>query len=166
VTALGGRLFGTGQNISGTVYGTIVVMSVIVAGSRQAETSAWDLAAVTMTTAVVLWLAHVYASAMSESLHQGGPLTMDGVRGVAARQGSIVLAAVGPAAALACGGTGLFEDSTAVWIALGLGTLTLGVQGVRYARAERLGRSATALAVSLNLGLGLVLVGLKVAVMH
>lgn len=166
MTALAERLFGTGRSISGTVYGTIVVMSVIVAGSKQDDTSAGDLAAVTATTAIVFWLAHVYASAMAESLHLGRPLTGHSIRAAAADEVSIILAAVAPAAVLACGAVGVLNGSTAVWMALGLGTLTLGVQGVRYARAERLGGPATVFAVSLNLLLGLVLVGLKVAVMH
>jgi hypothetical protein len=166
MTAFGGRLVGTRRSIAGTVYGTIVVMSVIVAGSRRDQTSAGDLAAVTMTTAIVLWLAHVYASAMAESLQHGRPLSRGAVGGVAARQASIVLAAVGPVAVLAGGAVGVLTEATAVWIALALGTATLGVQGVRFARTERLGRAATALAVSLNVLLGLILVALKVAVMH
>jgi hypothetical protein len=44
--------------------------------------------------------------------------------------------------------------------------VTLAVQGVRYARAERLGRRAAVFAVSLNLLLGLALVGLKAAFIH
>ena len=40
--------------------------------------------------------------------------------------------------------------------------LTLGVQGVRYARMARLSAPATAVFVLLNLTLGLVIVGLKV----
>ena len=166
MTAIGGRLFGTHRGIAGTVYGTITVMSVIVAGSRRGENSAGDLAAITMTTAIVLWLAHVYASAMAESLHEGRPLSAGAVRGVAAHQGSIVLAAVAPVAALAAGAVGVLAESRAVWTALGLGTVTLGVQGVRYARVERLGRRGTVLAVSLNVMLGFILVGLKAAIVH
>ena len=166
MTALGGRMFGTYRGIAGIVYGTIAAMSVIVADSKQGESSAGDLAAVTMTTAVVLWLAHVYATAIGDSLHHGRPLTMSAVRDVAVHQGAIVLAAVAPVAMLVLGAVGALKDSTAVWAALGIGMVTLAVQGVRYARAERLGRRAAVFAVSLNLLLGLALVGLKAAFIH
>ena len=44
-----------------------------------------------------------------------------------------------------------------------LGTVTLAVQGVRYARAAALSRPATVAVVALNLALGLLIVGMKSA---
>jgi len=45
---------------------------------------------------------------------------------------------------------------------------TLGAQGLRYARSERMARPGTvvAVAVAVNLGLGLVIVALKVFITH
>jgi hypothetical protein len=60
----------------------------------------------------------------------------------------------------------VLDPSTSVWLAFGIGLATLGVQGARYARLERLGGTALAVSVLLNVGLGLVLVLLKVLVMH
>jgi hypothetical protein len=56
--------------------------------------------------------------------------------------------------------------SAAVWLALGLGVAALTVQGVRYARLERLSGTGTAVVVGLNLVLGMSIVILKVLVVH
>jgi hypothetical protein len=64
------------------------------------------------------------------------------------------------------GAVGAFDGPTAVWLALGLGVAALAVQGVRYARLERMSKSGTAVVVGLNLVLGLSIVILKVVVVH
>ena len=56
---------------------------------------------------------------------------------------------------LVLGAVGVLKERTSVWLALGVGVLVLVVQGIRYARVERLGRSGTAAAVAANLALGL-----------
>ena len=58
------------------------------------------------------------------------------------------------------------STTAAVWIAFGLGLGVLAVQGVIFARVERLGWAGTLLVVAANLSLGAVLVGLKVLVAH
>ena len=64
---------------------------------------------------------------------------------------------------LLLGVLGVVSDGNAVSLALFLGTVTLGVQGVRYARAAALNRPAAAAVVALNLALGLLIVGMKSA---
>jgi len=49
---------------------------------------------------------------------------------------------------------------------LGIGVATLALQGVHYARVERLGRTATLVVVTVNLALGLVIVALEVVLAH
>jgi hypothetical protein len=68
--------------------------------------------------------------------------------------------------ALLLGGIGLLEPRTAVWLAVALGLVVLGAQGIVFARVERLGLTATVGVVALNLGLGVVLVGLKLLISH
>ena len=58
------------RRIAGTVYGTIVVMATVTAGSEGEQTDAWRLAVVVAVTVMVLWVAHVYAHALAESLEQ------------------------------------------------------------------------------------------------
>jgi hypothetical protein len=159
-------VFGSPGTIAGTVYGTIVVMATVTAGSNGDETHAWRLAIVVVVTVLVLWAAHVYSDALAESLEQGRRLDRAELGSVARRELSIPGAAVAPVAALALAGLGVLSDQTAVWLALGIGVLTLGVQGRRYAVVEQLDRTGTVTAVALNVFLGLVIVGLKALLAH
>jgi hypothetical protein len=158
------RLFyGTRERIAGTIYGTIVVMAVLAAGSDSSTIDAWELDVIMVGTVAVLWVAHVYAHTLAESLSTGKPLNRKTAVGLAGREISIVLSATLPATALLLGALGIMSDSSAVWLALGLCTFTLALQGVRYARIAHLTTSAAIVVVVLNLGLGLLIVLLKAA---
>ena len=159
-------VFGTDSSIAGVVYGTIVVMAVVAAGSRGGESDPWRLAVFVVATVLVLWLAHVYAHAISNSLAAGRRLERVELRGLARREASIPLAAVAPVVALVLGALGVLSEESSIRLALGLGVATLAAQGVRYARVERLGRTATLGAVAVNLTLGLVIVALEVVLSH
>jgi hypothetical protein len=159
-------LFGHHQSIAGTVYGTIVVMATVAAGSHGADTEAWALAVAVAVTVVVLWIAHVYSHTIAESLHRGRRLDTAEFVALARRELAIPIAAVAPTAALVLAAVGALRVQTAGWIALGLGVATLGVQGARYAAVERLGPGATAVSIALNVCLGLVIVGLKALIAH
>ena len=130
-------LLGSPGGIAGTVYGTIVVMATVTAGSEGGQTDALRLAVVVGVTVVVLWIAHVYSHALGESLERGRRLDRAEVVDVAGRELGIPAAAVAPIAALVLAALGLLGEQTAVWLALGLGMATLAVQGVRYANARR-----------------------------
>jgi hypothetical protein len=158
-------VLGTPGSIAGTVYGTVVVMGAITAGSHDAP-EPWSLAAVVSATVIVLWLAHVYAHGLGEAIGRGRRLDRAELLSVARRELAIPLAGVAPVGALALGGLGLFKEVTAVWLALAIGLATLAVQGARYAGLEKLGGRGTVTSVVLNLTLGLVIVGLKALVSH
>ena len=156
-------LYGSRDRIAGTIYGTIVVMAVLAAGSDSDTIDAWELDVLLVGTVVILWFAHVYAHALADSVTTGKRLSRETVSGVAGREVSIVLSAALPAAVLLLGVLGVMSDGDAVSLALFLGTVTLAVQGVRYARAAALSRSAAVAVVALNLALGLLIVGMKSA---
>ncbi len=158
-------LFGDEQTISGTVYGTIIILAVIAAEARNYEGHMWQLGGVAFMTAVVLWLAHVYAHGLGESMKEGRRLTPGEVRSIARREYAIVLSAVPPVAAIIAGSTHLIDEHSAYRLATTLGIVALAVQGVRYATIERLSFAGTALAIALNLmfGLGIVLAEVWVA---
>ena len=159
-------VFGSRRSIAGTVYGTIVVLAALSAGGKAFEHDLWHLAAIVVTTVLVLWIAHVYAHGLGESLQLGRRLDAAELGAVAGRELAIPLAAVAPTTILALGAVGLFRGSTAVWLADGICVATLAVQGLRYAALERLGRLGTLTSVALNLALGLTIVALKVVVAH
>jgi hypothetical protein len=156
---------GAERGIAGTVYGTIVVMGVLAAGSP-ADTDPWRLAAVVAGTVLVLWIAHVYSHAMGETITARRRLDRAELADVARRELWIPLAAVGPVIALVLGGLGVLRDSRAVWLAFGIGLATLFVQGLRYASVEHLGGRARIAAVAATVSLGLLIVALEVALTH
>lgn len=158
-------LFGSQHEIAGTVYGTIVVMGALTAGSHD-EPDPWRLATIAAATVLVLWVAHVYSHALAETINAGRRLDRAELGAVARRELPIVFAAVGPVFALALGALGVLRESTAVWLAFGIALATLVVEGFRYAGVEHYGRLATFVSVAVNLSLGLVIVALKVAVSH
>jgi hypothetical protein len=159
-------LAGSPRTISGTVYGTIVVMAALVSGVHGFRHQLWQLVALVVTTAFVFWIAHVYAHGLAESIERGHRLDLAEFTAIARRELSILLAVVLPATALALGALGVLRDGTAVWLAVGAGIAALAVQGIRYARVEHLGRTGTIVALAVNIGLGLALVALKVLVAH
>ena len=159
-------VFGSRATIAGTVYGTVIVLAVLVAGGKAAEQSLWRLVGIVTTSVLVLWMAHVYAHALGASVQVDRRLDAAELREIAGRELAMPLAAVAPAAALVLGATGLLAGRTSFWLAFGVGIATLGVQGLRYARVERLGAAGTVVAVATNLGLGVVLVIFEVLVSH
>ena len=159
-------ILGSRETVAGTVYGTIVVLAVLAAGADKYKHHLWQLDAIAATSAVVLWLAHVYSHALGESLRAERRLDAREFAGIARREYAVVLAAVPPVVALGLGAAGLLSASTAIWVAFGVGVVTLGAQGVRYARLEELSLPASIVSVTLNLALGLALVAAEVLVSH
>jgi hypothetical protein len=158
-------LFGTGGAIAGTVYGTIVVMATVTA-AYSSEQDPWRLALIVWSTGLVFWIAHLYSHGLAESISRRQRLTGSELAQIARREVGILLAAALPSSALLLGALGVIREARAVWLALALGLVTLGAEGIRYARLETLNRSATLVIVAANLGLGLLVVALKVAVAH
>jgi hypothetical protein len=130
------------------------------------EKHPWKLAVIVLTTASVLWVAHLYADGLAESISRRQHLSWAELREIAGEELGILIAAAVPAAALVLGALGIMRESAAVWLALALGLGTLAAEGVRYARIETLGRTATLGIVGANLAVGLLVVVLKVAVAH
>jgi hypothetical protein len=157
-------VFGMGGGIASIVYGTITAMATVTAFGN--EKDPWKLAGLVAATAIVFWIAHVYAHAISESIAEQGTLRPATVASIAHREFGIVLAAVLPVTVLVLGAIGVFNERRAVWYALFVGLATLAVEGARYARLERLRLRGTLIAIASNVILGLFVVALKVGVSH
>jgi hypothetical protein len=158
-------LFGSTHGIAGTVYGTIVVMGALAAGSS-AQPDSWRLATIAASTVLVLWIAHVYSHALGEAINAGRRLDRAEVVDVMRRELPIPLAAVGPVSALVLGAVGVLRDASAIRLALWIGLATLALQGVRYAGVEGFSRVGAILAVAVNVSLGLVIVALEAGLAH
>jgi hypothetical protein len=154
------------ERLSGFIYGTIVALSVIVAGARAYPHDAGHIAALVAVTSLVFWVAHVYAHSLGQAAGRHEHVTRAEVGEIARRESSIVEAAVPPVVALLLGAVGILSTRNAAWLAFALGLGVLGVQGVVFARVERLGWLGTTIVVAANLGLGLILVALKLVVTH
>ena len=157
-------VFGVGSGIASSVYGTITAMATIAAFGNDAHP--WKIAVAVVVTALIFWIAHMYAHGLSESIARRRPLRLRDLRPIAHRERGIVLAAVPPLSVLLLGAVGIVREATAIWLALGVGLVTLGIQGARYARLEAVGFFSTLLAIGVNVGLGLLVVALKSAVVH
>jgi hypothetical protein len=158
-----GIVLGRRESIGGTVYGTIIVMATIAAGAHS-RTSASELATVVGVSVIVLWIAHVYANGLAESLQRGRRLDVAETLAVARHELAMPLAAVAPLASLVLGALGVLEEVTAVRLALAFGVVTLGFQGARYAALEQLRPLGAVFSIALNVLLGLIIVVLEAAV--
>ena len=159
-------LFGDKQTISGTVYGTIIILAVLAAEARGYEGHMWQLGGVAFLTALVLWLAHVYAHGLGESVREGRRLTAAELSAIARREEAIVLSSIPPVCAIIAGSSGLLDQHSAYRLATALGIAALSFQGIRYAKLEQLSFTGTALSIALNLTLSLLIVLAEVWVAH
>jgi hypothetical protein len=155
-----------GLRLGGFIYGTILALSVIVAGARAFPHSPSHIAAVVAVTCLVFWIAHVYAHALGHSVAQEERISFAELKVISRREASMILAAVPPVLALLLGSIGLVRESVAIWAAFIAGLVVLGAQGLVVARIERFGWLGTIVLVAMNLALGLSLVALKLFIGH
>jgi hypothetical protein len=158
-------MLGSRRQIAGTVYGTIVVMAALTAAA-EGNSDLWELSAIVATSVLVIWLAHVYAHGLGESIELGRRLDTPELASIVRRELAIPLAAVAPVAALVLGALGFVRESRAVWLAILIALATLMLQGARYAAVERLSRIGTLVSIGVNTLLGLVIVALKAGLAH
>jgi hypothetical protein len=155
-----------GERLGGFVYGTIVVLAVIVAGAKAYPNDPGHVAALVAITTVVFWLAHVYAHGLARSVSADEHLSRAELGHIARHEAALLEAGVPPIVTLLLGWIGILEPKTSFWAALGVGMAVLTVTGVAFGRAERLGPLGTLAVVAANLTLGIVLVAMKVLVAH
>ena len=155
-----------GDRVAGFTYGTLVTLSMIIASAKLYPDGPGQIAAFVMLTTAALWLAHVYSHTIGQSVSHGRRVTFAELRHIARREGAIVEAALPPVGALLLAAVGVISTGLAVWAAFGLGLVVLAVQGVQFARIERLGPLRTVVAVGVNVGVGLLLVAAKLVLTH
>jgi hypothetical protein len=140
-------------------------MAALTAGA-DGRSDLWQLSAIVATSVLVIWVAHVYAHGLGESIELGRRLDAAELAAITRRELAIPFAAVAPIAALVLGALGFVRDSRAIWLAVLIALATLMLQGARYAAVEQLSRTGTLISIGVNTLLGLVIVGLKAAVAH
>lgn len=155
-----------GERLGGFIYGTILSLAVLIGGVKAFPDDAWKIVVLVAVTALVFWLAHVYADSLAHVVSANEHLSLAELRRIARRESSIIEAAIPPVAAMLLAVFGLLSIKAAAWIAFGLGLGVLTASGLVFARVERLGWLATLVVVALNVALGVALVGLKLFVSH
>jgi hypothetical protein len=155
-----------GERLGGFIYGTILVLAVLVGGAKAYPDNAGKIAVLVAVTTVVFWLAHVYAHGVARVVAQDRRVSFGELRAIARHEASLIEAAIPPIVPLLVGASGLISTRSAVWIAYALGLGVLVTQGFVFARIERLGWLGTATVVTANVALGVALVALKLFVSH
>jgi len=160
------RAAGAHERLPGFIYGTLVVLTMIVVGAKAYPDEPGVVAALVVVTAAVLWLAHVYAHGVALSVSEEKRLSLADVRHLARREGSIVQASLPPVAPLLLAAAGVISTQVAIWTAIAVGLVVLGVLGVRFARIRGFGTLRTCAAVAANLAFGVLVVVLKLLLAH
>ncbi len=149
-----------------SIYGTLLVMTVVVGVAVSPNPSELRGAVAVMLTAGVFWLAHLYAHWLESRLELRRRSTWPEVRQLAAAEWPLVTSGVPPAAALAvCALLGA-DVELSFWVALWVGVVALFGWGVRWARREGASWPGVLTAGVVNVCFGLVVVVLKLVVQH
>lgn len=151
-----------GGNLAGSLYGTVLVTSVLVAFSGSDR--AGPIIAGVLVTTIVFALAHAWAQALGRSGSERRPLDRHALRHAVAHEWTIVESALPATAVLLLAAFGLYSAETGLWIAVLLNVGLLFVWGVGVRRLSG-GTTLQALGAGLaSATLGLVLVALKILV--
>ena len=150
---------------AGAIYGIVAYLAILVL-LEEDHTDPTDAIAILVGSAIVYWLAHVYAHAIAWSLDSNEPFSARELRPIARKEWPLLQAAVVPTIALVAGGIGLIRTQTAYWLAIGYGVAALIWWGLLIARKEGLSRRVTCVVVFANALFGLAIVLLKEFVNH
>jgi hypothetical protein len=112
-----------------SVYGTILVSGMIIVSGTYRATS-WETFLTVIATVVVFWAAHVYAGSVAAYGRAEPSLTVGAaVQHSIRRSIGFLTSALAPSLVLLLGALRAIPDSLAMWTALWLGVVILGVLG-------------------------------------
>ena len=156
------RLIPGGRSLAGSLYGTVLVTSVL-AASAGSEDVGYVIAAV-LVTASVFALAHAWAHALAGTGAARAPLDMHALRRSIGHEFAIVEAALPAVIVLLLAALNVYSAATALWIAVLVNVALLFIWGVGLRQLAG-GTTLQVLGAGLaSASLGLMLVALKVFV--
>jgi hypothetical protein len=149
------------QHIAAAIYGTILVLAVVSVLSEDRSAGPGKILAAVLVTAVVFWLAHVYAGVLAGGVAGARADIWRLLAHTARSEWPLVQTALAPAVPLLLGAAGALGRSTAITLALAIGLVDLAGWG--YASGRVLGQRPLAAAGSALVAItfGVVLVALK-----
>ncbi len=152
----------TGEpSLARAVYGTILALAVVLAVADDPDNGIGFVLGGLLATAIIFWLAHVYAEVLAEHVRSRRTSWRADIRAAVVGEWPLVQAAVPLALGLALGVVGLLSRDAAVNVAIALGLAELFGWGLAVGR--RLGQPLPLAVLTgiANCGLGAVLVALK-----
>jgi multisubunit Na+/H+ antiporter MnhG subunit len=154
----------TSESATQGVYGLILATAVI-AISRESDPSDAGQAAISMlVTALVFWLAHLYAHLLGRAVSRDGRLTRAAVARAARENWSLVEVAIPLVLILWLGAFGVIPERAALVAATVLALVELAATGAYAAIRQGAGPGGTLLSATIALVLGLFIVLLKVLI--
>ena len=151
------------RNLAGSVYGTILVSSVIV-GLSQTDLTAGQIMATVAVTGLVFGLAHAWSNALARSASDRQALAVDHVMDGIRHEWPMVSAVLPALVALALAALGVYSVKTGLWVALITNTVLLFCWGAILRHRAGATTFERFMAGSTTAALGLMLVALKVLV--
>jgi hypothetical protein len=149
---------------SGGLYGTVLVLAVIIALTKSGKAEASVVLGGVAVTSLVFFIVHVYADTLASRVTYPDRHIPDLIRHHGHHELPILGAAVGPAIPLALGVVGVLTREQAGWAAIGMGLFGLFGWGLAVGRALGYRHGGAVVFGLLNIALGGVMVGLKVLV--
>ena len=152
------------RNLAASVYGTVLVSSVIV-GLGQAKLSAVEMMIAIAVTSTVFALAHAWSNGLARSASDREALAFSHMLEGVEHEWPMVLSAIPALVALALAALGVYTAKSGLWIAIVANTLLLFCWGA-ILRQQGEGASTIQLVAAglTTASLGLMLVALKALV--
>lgn len=149
---------------SGGLYGTVLVLAVIIALTKSGHAEADIVLGGVAVTTLVFYVVHVYADVLALRVSEPERPWVALAREVGHEEIAIVEAAILPAIPLVLGTLGALDREAASWGAIGCGLVSLFGWGALVGRALGYGSLRSLLFGALNIALGGLMVVLKVLV--
>ena len=146
------------------VYGLILATAVITISRELDPSDAGRAALSTLVTALVFWLAHVYARLLGKAVSQDRTSFRGAAAGAMREQWSLVEVTIPLVLVLALGAIGVIPDRAALVVATALALLELAATGAYAAIHQGAGPAGTLASAVIALALGLSIVVLKVPI--
>jgi hypothetical protein len=152
----------TGGSATQGVYGLILATSVISVSWEQHRSDAGPVALTVLVTAVVFWLAHVYAHTLGRDVSLARTPARAELREALRHHWSLVEVVMPLVLVLGLGAIGVISDRAALVGATAIGLIELAAAGGYAAMARGAGPGRTVISAAISLALGLMVVLLKV----
>lgn len=151
----------TRGDVAEGIYGLVLATSVIAVSQEYESGRAGAVAVTVLVTAIVFWLAHVYARILARAAAHDRWPTRGEMRELMRHDWPLVEVAVPLVLVLALGAVGVIADRTAVTLAVGLALAELALVGAYAAATSGARPPGVVLSSAVAVALGSIVVLLK-----